>query len=46
MKSVPLGSQNTVEFTASLPFSQHSLDSFMVRPDCELKTVFREMIVI
>jgi len=24
MKSVPLGSQNTVEFTASLPFSQHS----------------------
>ena len=25
MKAVPLGSQNTVEFTASLPFSQHSL---------------------
>jgi hypothetical protein len=25
MKSVPLGSQNTVEFTASLPFSQHNL---------------------
>ena len=24
MNSVPLGSQNTVEFTASLPFSQHS----------------------
>ena len=24
MKSVPLGSQNTVEFTASLPFSQHN----------------------
>jgi hypothetical protein len=24
MKAVPLGSQNTVEFTASLPFSQHS----------------------
>jgi hypothetical protein len=24
MKSVPLGSQNTVEFTTSLPFSQHS----------------------
>src|SRR5260370_7076560 len=25
MKSVPRSSQNTVEFTASLPFSQHSL---------------------
>jgi hypothetical protein len=25
MKSVPLGSQNIVEFTPSLPFSQHSL---------------------
>ncbi len=24
MKAVPLGSQNTVEFTASLPFSQHT----------------------
>ena len=24
MNSVPLGSQHTVEFTASLPFSQHS----------------------
>jgi hypothetical protein len=24
MNAVPLGSQNTVEFTASLPFSQHS----------------------
>ena len=25
MKSVPRSSQHTVEFTASLPFSQHSL---------------------
>ncbi len=25
MDSVPLGSQNTVEFTASLPFLQHCL---------------------
>jgi hypothetical protein len=24
MKAVPLGSQNTVEFTSSLPFSQHN----------------------
>jgi len=26
MKSVPLSSQNNAEFTASLPFSQHSLN--------------------
>jgi hypothetical protein len=26
MKAIPLGSQHTVEFTAFLPFSQHSLD--------------------
>jgi hypothetical protein len=25
MKAVPLSSQNTVEFTSYLPFSQHSL---------------------
>lgn len=27
MKSVPLGSQNTIKFTASFPFSQHSRSS-------------------
>jgi hypothetical protein len=31
MKAVPLGSQHTVEFTASLPFSQHSLISISPR---------------
>ncbi len=29
MKLVPLSSQNTVEFTSSLPFSQHSLLSLI-----------------
>ena len=29
MKSVPRSSQNTVEFTASLPFSQHSLFQYL-----------------
>jgi len=31
MKAVPLGSQNTVEFTASLLFSQHNPGITIVR---------------
>ena len=42
MKSVPLGSQYTVEFTAFLPFAQHSLtyvavsDPFVVKANTDL----------
>jgi hypothetical protein len=39
MKSVPLGSQNTVEFTVSLPFSQHSPPENRVATGIGLVTV-------
>jgi hypothetical protein len=46
MKSVPLGSQNRVEFTASLPFSQHSLsmaldDATRTKLDPNLRSLSR-----
>ncbi len=39
MKSFPLGPQNTVEFIASLPFSQHSL------PDVSTK-MYRDALIL
>src|ERR1700737_1852936 len=45
MKAVPLGSQNTVEFTASLLFSQHnrSIKIWLALPDEDRAAILEEM---
>ncbi len=46
MKSVPRSSQHTVEFTASLPFSQHSHPKLPYRAEMLFSQEFRDAISI